>query len=89
MAMLFNQLISVGYVPQTWLNAIIVPVFKKGAAGELCNYTRPISLTRVPSKIMKSVLSHNIYAHLQQNNILHCSQHGFWKNRSAVSMIGH
>ena len=37
LAMLFNQLICVGYVPQAWLNAIIVPVFKKGAAGELCN----------------------------------------------------
>jgi len=64
--MLFNQLISVGYVPQAWLNAIIVPVLKKGAAGELCNY-RPISLTCVPSKIMERVLSHKIYAHLQQS----------------------
>lgn len=86
LAMLFNQLISVGYVPQAWLNAIIVPVFKKGAAGELCNY-RPISLTCVPSKIMERVLSHKIYAHLQQNNILHRSQHGFCKNRSTTTNL--
>jgi len=59
--LLFNYLISVGYVPQAWLNAIIVPVFKKCAAGELCNY-RPISLTCVPSKIMERVLSHKISA---------------------------
>jgi len=27
LAMLFNQLVSVGYVPQEWLNATVVPVF--------------------------------------------------------------
>ena len=27
--MLFSQLISVGYVPSEWLNAVIVPVFIK------------------------------------------------------------
>jgi len=32
-SMSFNQLVSVGYVPQEWLNATVVPVFKKGAAG--------------------------------------------------------
>ena len=37
LAMLFNQLVSVGYVSQEWLNTTVVPVFKKGAAGKLCN----------------------------------------------------
>ena len=27
--MLYNQFISVGYVPCEWLNVVIVPVFKK------------------------------------------------------------
>ena len=58
--MLYNQFISVGYVPCEWLNAVIVPVFKKGTAGQLCNY-RPISLTCVPSKIMERMLSCRIY----------------------------
>ena len=84
--MLFDQLVSVGYVPQDWLNATIVPVFKNGAAGKLCNY-RPISLTCVFSKIMERVLSNKIYAHLQHNNILHCSQHGFCKNRSTTTNL--
>ena len=29
LAVLFNQLASVGYVPQEWLNATVVPVIKK------------------------------------------------------------
>ena len=32
--MLFNQIISVGYEPHDWLNAVIVPVFKKGVVGK-------------------------------------------------------
>ena len=49
LAVLFNQLLSVGYVPCEWLNAVIVPVLQRGTAGKLCNY-RPISLTCVYEK---------------------------------------
>jgi len=55
LAVLFNQILSVVHVPDDWLKAIIVPVFKKGVAGQLCNYG-PISLTCVPSKILERVL---------------------------------
>ena len=86
LAVLFNQLLSVGHVPYDWLKAIIVPVFKKGVAGQLCNY-RPISLTCVPSKILERVLVQAIHAHLCNNNILHSSQHGFCKGRSTTTNL--
>ena len=35
-AVLFDQLVSFVYVPQEWLNATIVAVFKKSAAGKMC-----------------------------------------------------
>jgi len=41
----------------------------------------------VPSKIMERMLSNKIYAHLQLNNILHRSQHGFCKNRSTTTNL--
>jgi len=84
LAMLYTQLLSVSYVPSDWLHATIVPVFKKGAAGNTSNY-RPISLTCVLSKILERVLALNIYTHLSANNILHPSQHGFCKRRSTVT----
>jgi len=84
--MLFNQLISVAYVPNEWRDSVIVPVFKKGAAGILSNY-RPILMTCVPSKIMERILSHKINSYLQNTGKLHHSQHGFCKNRSTTTNL--
>jgi len=49
LALLFSQLFSVSAVPSDWKRGVITPVFKKGAAGSVCNY-RPISLTFVPAR---------------------------------------
>jgi len=46
LSLLFTQLLSVGAVPEDSTKAIIIPVFKKGTAGDVGNY-RPISLTCV------------------------------------------
>ena len=59
LTLVFNQLLSVAVVPSDWKKAVIVPVFKKGAAGSVANY-RPISLTSIMSKLMERVLSTKI-----------------------------
>ena len=38
LAILFTQLFSVGFVPESWKNAIIVPVVKKGTTINAGNY---------------------------------------------------
>jgi len=84
LALLYNQLFSDSTVPPTWKQAIITSVFKKGAAGAVCNY-RPISLTRVASKIMERIIAKQIYVHLLESNLLSSAQHGFVKGRSTCS----
>ena len=55
LSLLFSQLLSVDAVPEDWEKTIITPVFKKGSAGDVTNYT-PISLTRVTCKIMERIM---------------------------------
>ena len=86
LTIIFNQLLSVAAVPEVWKKAIITPVFKKGAAGNVCNY-RPISITCVASKIMERIISNKIMEHLNINSILHPAQHGFLKGRSTCSNL--
>lgn len=37
LSLLFTQFLSVGVIPKDWTKAIIIPVFKKGTAGDVCN----------------------------------------------------
>ena len=86
LALLFTQLMSVGFVPPEWKTAIITPVFKKGVAGCVTNY-RPISLTCVISKIMERVISKSILEHLSTNQLLSSAQHGFVSKRSTCTNL--
>ena len=79
--LVFTQLLSVSEVPDDWKRAVVVPVFKKGAAvSDISNY-RPISLTCIVSKIMERIISRQIFDHLLVNNLLHREQYGFFRGR--------
>ena len=55
---LFQSSVNTGTVPNDWREAIVTPVFKKGAKSKPENY-RPISLACILSK----VLEHNCFLH--------------------------
>ena len=86
LSLLFTQLLSVGAVPEDWTKAIITPVFKKGTAGDVCNY-RPISLTCVACKLMERIIARHIYNHLVSCNLLTAAQHGFVRSRSTCTNL--
>jgi len=71
-------------VPSDWLHAIIVPVFKKGSARIAAN-CRPISLTCVPSKVMKCIWT--VLEHLVENDLLSSAQHEFLKGKSTSTNL--
>jgi len=86
LTLMYNQFLSVGYVPLEWRTAHIVPVHKKGTTGDVNNY-RPISLTCVSSKILERIVANRILDYLVSNNILHPAQHGFMKQRSTCTNL--
>ena len=86
LALLFNQFLSVGFVPEAWKNAIITPVYKHGPAEMPKNY-RPISLTSVAGKLMERGIANTLYEHLSCNGLLSSVQHGFVKGKSTCTNL--
>jgi len=76
LAILYTQLFSVGFVPESWKNAIIVPDFKKGTSSNVANY-RLISLTCIASKLMERIIATHIHDYFHKNHLLSDVQHGF------------
>ena len=62
---IFNRSMSEGTEPQDWKRANVVPIFKKGAKTEACNY-RPVSLTSHICKALESILKDHIMEHLNR-----------------------
>ena len=75
-----------GDAPTAWKEAIIVPIFKKGASSKPCNY-RPISLTNSACKVFETVILHNLLVFLDTNKIISPAQHGFLKNHSTCTNL--
>ena len=73
-------------LPSDWVMANVCPVFKKGSRTNTSNY-RPISLTFVCSKTIEHIIYHSVVQHLNLNNILIESQHGFRSQRSCVTQL--
>ncbi|GAB0207914.1 mitochondrial enolase superfamily member 1 [Grus japonensis] len=74
-----------GEVPADWKLANVIPIYKKGMREDPGNY-RPVSLTSVPGKITKIILS-TIERHLKNNAIIRHSEHGFTKGKSCLTNL--
>ena len=70
-----------GKLPNDWLQAHIVPVFKKGDKNTASNYW-PVSLTSILCKTPEHIVNSSIMKHLDIHKILSDSQHGFRARRS-------
>ncbi|GAB0197897.1 mitochondrial enolase superfamily member 1 [Grus japonensis] len=73
-----------GEVLVDWRLANVMPIHKKGQQEDLGNY-RPVSLTSVPGNVMEQIILSAIMRHVQDNQVIRPSQHGFMKGRSCLT----
>ena len=59
LALIFNESLTRGDVPDEWRQANVSPVFKKGEKYDAANY-RPVSLTCICCKPLEHILASNI-----------------------------
>ena len=86
LSFVFDASFKAGVLPACWLDAIVTPVFKKGATSKPENY-RPISLTCVCCRIMERVINYDMLDFLRSKGIITQAQHGFLRKHSTTSNL--
>jgi len=83
---IYQQSWLTGEVPDDWRITIVTPIYKKGWKVDSGNY-RPFSLTSVPGKTMEQFILNAMTGHVQDNQGIRPSQHGFMKGRSCLTNL--
>ncbi|KAK4831670.1 LOW QUALITY PROTEIN: hypothetical protein QYF61_018667 [Mycteria americana] len=86
LSIIYQQSWLTGEVPVDWRLANVMPIYKKGCKKDPGNY-RPVSLTSVLGKIMEQIILSAITQHVQDNQVIRPSQHGFMKGRSCLTNL--
>ena len=84
---IFEKSFQTSSVPKDWKSANITAIFKnKGKKSEPSKY-RQVSLPSIPGKIFETFIKDSIVHHLETNNLLNSSQHGFRPGRSCTTNL--
>ncbi|KAK4822388.1 hypothetical protein QYF61_014158, partial [Mycteria americana] len=86
LSIIYQQSWLTGEVPADWRLANVTPIFKKGRKEDLGNY-RPVSVTLVLGKLMEQIIPSAITQHVEDNQGIKPSQHGFRKGRSCLTNL--
>ena len=86
LALIYNESLAQGTVPDDWRQTNVAPVFKKGEKYNAANH-RPVSLTCICCKTLEHITVSNINKHLAFESILAECQHGFRSQRSCETQL--
>ena len=85
---LFNYSIQIETFPTEWKVAKIIPLHKSGPKNVADNY-RPISILSAISKIFEKILHKQLFAYLNNNNLISKHQFGFRPINSTADALLH
>ena len=83
---LFNTSVQTGVIPQDWRDASVAPLHKKGSKNKSENY-RPVSLTSIISKLLKSIVKDSFVKHFDKYSLIRNSQHGFISGKACLTNL--
>ena len=83
---IFSQSINTGIFPNDWKGARLSPLFKNGVKNDPNNY-RPIFIIPAVSKIFENIIFDQLYAYLNDNNLLSQCQSGFRSLYSTLTVL--
>ena len=86
LALIYNESLAQGTVPDDWRQANVAPNFKKGEKYDAANY-RPVSPTCICCKTLEHIIVSNINKHTAFESILADCQHGFRSQRSCETQL--
>ena len=85
---LMLKCLSYGYFPATWRTSYTRIILKPNKTDHFSPSSyRPISLTSHLSKLYEKIVHIFLVRHLESNNLIHHSQHGFRNNKSSISAL--
>ena len=83
---IFNQSISQGAFPDDWKYARVTLLYKQDDRGDVNNY-RPISVIPIVAKVFERIVYEQLYAYLEEHDILRQNQSGFRANHSTATAL--
>jgi hypothetical protein len=82
----FNISMETMKLPESWKEANVTPIQKKGPKN-LVENDRPISLTSIVCKTMDKFIRYCILDHMERHNIYTTDQHGFRKGKYCATQL--
>lgn len=82
-----NKIWTEGRFPKKWKSAIVVPVKKPGADGDVCSNFRGICLLSCSGKVMERMTHKRLSHYLETRKLISKNQSGFRKYRSTADNL--
>lgn len=92
LAPVLNKLFQLSYkhgiFPSLWKQVHVFPIPKKGDKSDPSNY-RPIAISSLLSKVMETIITHQLLSYLETNQLLSDHQYGFRQARSTGDLLAY